>query len=86
VASQHALSGEPDVIFFNAARRRLYVAIGDPGVIDVFDTETMRRLESVVTEAGAHTIGFDAGRNGIYAFLPKTHRAAIYRDAGSARS
>ena len=86
VASQHALSGEPDVIFFNAALRHLYVAIGDPGVIDVFDTETMRRLESVVTEAGAHTIGFDAARNGVYAFLPKTHRAAIYRDVDSGRS
>jgi DNA-binding beta-propeller fold protein YncE len=86
VASQHALSGEPDVVFLNTARRRLYVAIGDPGVIDVFDTETMRRLESVATEAGAHTIGFDAGRNGVYAFLPKTHRAAVYRDADSARS
>src|SRR5262249_1761489 len=58
VASQHALLGEPDVIFFNAALRHLYVAIGDPGVIDVFDTETMRSLERVVNEASAHTIAF----------------------------
>jgi DNA-binding beta-propeller fold protein YncE len=86
VASRHPLSGEPDVVFLNAARRRLYVAIGDPGVIDVFDTETLERLESVATEAGAHTIGFDAGRSTVYAFLPKSHRAAVYRDAGSARS
>ena len=80
VRSQHALSGVPDVIFFNPALRHLYVAIGDPGVIDVFDTETMRRLESVHTELGAHTIGFDAVRNMVYAFLPDTHRAAVYRD------
>ncbi len=80
VQSEHALSGVPDVVFLNAAFRHLYVAIGDPGVIDVFDTETMRRLESVPTERGAHTIGFDAVRNTVYAFLPDTHRAAVYRD------
>ena len=39
-------SGVPDVIFLH--RRpfgRLYVAVGDPGVIDVIDVETMRREE-----------------------------------------
>jgi DNA-binding beta-propeller fold protein YncE len=80
IRSTHALSGEPDVVFFNATLRHLYVAIGDPGVIDVFETGTMRRLESVPTERGAHTIGFDATRNTVYAFLPDTHRAAVYRD------
>jgi hypothetical protein len=54
-------------------------------------TETMRHLESFPTEAGAHTIGFDAGRppRVVYAFFPKTHRAAICRDSaasGSGRS
>ena len=44
------------------------------------DTETMRRLESAPTERGAHTIGFDAIRNTVYAFLPDTHRAAVYLD------
>jgi DNA-binding beta-propeller fold protein YncE len=80
VQSEHAISGVPDVIFRNAALKRLYVAIGDPGVIDVFDTETMRCLESVPTERGAHTLGYDAVRNTVYAFLPDTHRAAVYRD------
>ena len=80
VRSERTISGAPDVIFFNPALRHLYVAIGDPGVIDVFETETMRRLESVPTERGAHTIGFDAVRNTVYAFLPHTHRAAVYRD------
>jgi DNA-binding beta-propeller fold protein YncE len=83
VTSRHPLTGVPDVVFFNAALHHLYVAIGDPGVIDVFDTETMRRLESFATEAGTHTIGFDAGRNVVYAFLPETHRAAICRDSPS---
>jgi len=81
VLSAHAIGGEPDVIFFNAALRHLYVTIGDPGVIEVFDTETMRRLESVPTERGAHTIGYDAARDTVYAFLPGTHRAAVYQDS-----
>jgi DNA-binding beta-propeller fold protein YncE len=80
VQSEHAIAGVPDVVFHNAALKHLYVAIGDPGVIDVFDTETMRRLESVPTERGAHTIGFDALRNTMFTFLPDTHRAAVYRD------
>jgi hypothetical protein len=80
VLSESDLSGTPDVIFFNAALRHLYVAIGDPGVIDVFETESMRRIEVVSTEKGAHTIGFDVDRNKVYACLSQTHRAAVYRD------
>ena len=74
------LSGVPDVVFFNAALRRVYVAVGDPGVIDVFDTTPLRRHETVVTEAHAHTLSFDAVRNIVCAFLPGSHRAAVYRD------
>jgi DNA-binding beta-propeller fold protein YncE len=77
---QGELSGGPDVIFFNADRRHLYVAIGDPGVIEVWDTERLCRLEIVPIEPGAHTIGFDSIRNMVYAFLPESHRAAIYQD------
>lgn len=74
------LSGTPDVIFFNPALGRLYVAIGDPGVIDVVDTEAMRRLETVSTEKGAHTLAFDDSRNKVYAFAPQTHRALVFAD------
>jgi hypothetical protein len=63
VSSDVALSGAPDVISFNAALGRLYVAIGDPGLIDVVDTKRMKLIETIKTEAGAHTIGFDAPRN-----------------------
>ena len=38
------LSGSPDVIFFNRVLRRLYIAIGDPGVVEAFDTEDMKQL------------------------------------------
>jgi DNA-binding beta-propeller fold protein YncE len=74
------IGGVPDVIFFNPALQHLYVAIGDPGIVEVFDTERMKRLETVQTEKGAHTTAFDPGRSRIYAFLPQTHRAAVYLD------
>jgi DNA-binding beta-propeller fold protein YncE len=81
VLGEVALSGAPDVVFAHAANRRLYVAIGEPGVIDVIDTRKMRRVETIATEAGAHTIALDRKRNRVFAFLPRTHRAAVYRDA-----
>ncbi len=74
------LSGAPDVIFFNQELKHLYVAIGDPGVIDVFDTTDMQRIGSLPTGKGAHTIAFDAARNRVYAFLPQTHQAAVFVD------
>lgn len=74
------LSGVPDVIFLHPKTGRLYVAIGDPGVIDVIDIVTMRRAEVVPTEAGAHTLALDRKRNKIYAFLPRSHRAAVFHE------
>jgi hypothetical protein len=82
VSKQLQLSGSPDVIFFNLLLRHLYVAIGDPGIVEVFDTKKLKQIETIRTEPGAHTIGFDAERSKIYAFLPKTHRAAVYVDKG----
>ena len=32
------LDGVPDVVFVNAGLSRLYVAIGEPGIVEVFDT------------------------------------------------
>ena len=75
------LSGAPDVIFLHRPSGRLYVAIGDPGVIDVIDVETMRREEVVSTEPGAHTLALDRKRNKVYAFLPNSHRAAVLHEA-----
>lgn len=80
VLATDSIAGIPDVVFFNAALGRLYVAIGDPGVIEVFDTAPLRRREIVTTEAGAHTLSFDASRNVVCAFLPASHRAAVYED------
>jgi DNA-binding beta-propeller fold protein YncE len=77
------LAGAPDVIFVNERLRRVYVAVGDPGLIEVFDTDSLRRTESVSTERGAHTLAFDAARDLIYAFLPESHRATVYEDDGT---
>ncbi len=78
VLDEKPLSGRPDVTFFNRQRRHLYVAIGDPGVIDIFSTSPMAKLATIETEAGAHTTALSPAGDRLYAFLPRTHRAAIY--------
>jgi DNA-binding beta-propeller fold protein YncE len=74
------LSGAPDVIFFNSGSKHLYVAVGDPSVIDVFKTDSLKRLEVVPTGKGAHTLAFDVQRNKVYAFLPQNHTAQVFVD------
>lgn len=76
------LSGAPDVVFLDRELEHLYVAIGDPGVIDVIDTARWRRLESIRSERGAHTIAMDDRAHRVYAFLPASHRAAVFEDRG----
>ncbi len=74
------LSGPPDVIFYNSRLHHLYVAVGEPGVIDVFDTDTMKLVQAVKTEPGAHTIAYNPEMDRVYAFMPASHRATIYQD------
>lgn len=81
IVATEPIAGVPDVVFFNAALGRLYVAIGEPGVIEVFDTAPLHRHETVRTEVGAHTLAFDPTRNLVLAFLPASHRAAVYVDS-----
>jgi DNA-binding beta-propeller fold protein YncE len=83
VLGQNPLSGSPDVVFFDRARNRLYVAVGGPGVIDVFDTKAVEKLGSIATEKGAHTFALAPAGDQLYAFLPASHRAAIYQIADS---
>lgn len=78
IVATRPIAGVPDVVFFNAQLDRLYVAIGEPGVVEVFETAPLRPHESVVTERGAHTLAFDAARNVVCAFLPASHRASVY--------
>src|SRR5215469_14343435 len=74
------LSGATDVIFLNHRTGRLYVAIGDPGVIDLIDIASMRRGKVVTTDADAHTLGLDRKKSKVYAFLPRSHCAAVFVD------
>lgn len=74
------IGGVPDAIWFNDQRNRLYVAIGDPGVIEVVNAESLVVEERVQTEPGAHTTAYDATRQLLYAFLPNSCAAAIYAE------
>jgi DNA-binding beta-propeller fold protein YncE len=75
------IAGAPDAIWYNADRRLLYVAIGDPGLVEVIDTATMTQQEQIPTEAGAHTTAFDHTRQQLAVFLPGTCRAALYQES-----
>lgn len=80
VQARVPLPGGPDVVMHDPELNHLYVAIGDPGVIAVVDTSTLELAEIVPTESGAHTIGLDASRHTVYAFLPASGGAAVYQD------
>jgi DNA-binding beta-propeller fold protein YncE len=83
VIARLELSGPPDVIFLDSRRSHLYVAVGDPGVIDIVDVRGWVKIGTVTTEEGAHTIALDEGQHRVYAFLPRTHRAMVLvGDAG----
>ncbi len=58
----------------------LYVAIGQPGVVHVVNTQTLTMAETVPTEEGAHTLTFDESRQRLYVFLPRSGRAALYAE------
>ena len=72
------ISGPPDAIWFNRQRNRLYIAIGDPGLVEVVNGETLAVCDRIATAPGAHTTGFDADRQLLYAFLPASCQVAAY--------
>jgi hypothetical protein len=73
-----ALPGEPDVVMHDPALARLYVAIGSPGVVSVIDDHRLETLQTVSTESGAHTIGWNPDIRTLYAFLPASSGAAVF--------
>lgn len=77
------IAGEPDAIWYNPDGSHLYVAVGQPGVLDVIDTRDMTLAHEVVTEAGAHTTAFDRRRQRLYVFLSGSGRAAVYDAAAT---
>jgi DNA-binding beta-propeller fold protein YncE len=74
------ISGEPDAIWFNPARSRLYVGVGNPGLLDVIDTERGTVLESIPVEAGAKTSAIDIERQRLYVFMPLSCAAAVFEE------
>jgi sugar lactone lactonase YvrE len=76
------LPGVPDVVVHDPAGRRLYVAIGDPGVVCSFDSERIEPLETIATEPGAHTLAWEPDGRSLYVFCPGSCGAAVYREGG----
>ena len=74
------LPGVPDVVMHDPDLQRLYVAVGEPGVICVFDSERFEQLEEVETEQGAHTMGWDPIGRCLYVFCPTSSGAAVYEE------
>ena len=75
------LPGSPDVVMVDERRSRLFVAIGDPGVVTAFDTRALVAVEAIKTELGAHTLGWDPASAQLYVFAPERGGALVFRDA-----
>ena len=74
------LAGAPDVLMYDRELARAYLAIGSPGVVQSFDTKALRLLETVETEEGTHTIGWDPERKELWAFAPRTSAALVFAE------
>jgi len=80
IVKQLPLPGVPDVVMLDAVLRRVYVAVGDPGVVCSFDSERLELLETVETEPGAHTSGWDPVGRCLYVFCPGSGGAQVYEE------
>jgi len=74
------LPGVPDVVMHDAELARLYVAIGEPGVVCSFDSDRLEQLETVATERGAHTLGWDPDGRCLYVFCPERGGALVLEE------
>jgi DNA-binding beta-propeller fold protein YncE len=80
VVEQLPLPGVPDVIMLDSELRRVYVAVGDPGVVCSFDSERLELLETVETEPGAHTTGWDPVGRCLYVFCAASRGAMVFEE------
>jgi DNA-binding beta-propeller fold protein YncE len=74
------LPGVPDVVMHDADLRRLYVAVGEPGVVCSFASDAFEQLETVESERGAHTMGWDPDTRSLYVFCPESGGAAVFEE------
>ena len=72
------IAGNPDAIWFNPLCGHVYLAIGDPGVVQVVDALEMSVIETVETGLGAHTLALDPRRQQLYVFRPSTCSVLAY--------
>jgi DNA-binding beta-propeller fold protein YncE len=75
-----ALAGSPDVLWLNSRLHHLYVAIGDPGVVQVFSGHLPHLVETYKTGPGGHTLTVDRDRDEVHVFLPESHEDLVLRD------
>jgi DNA-binding beta-propeller fold protein YncE len=74
------LPGVPDVVMHDSEIRRLYVAVRDPGVVCSFDSDRLEQVETVETETGAKTTGWDPDSRCLYIFCPGSGGAAVFEE------
>ena len=74
------LPGVPDVVMHDPELKRLYVAIGDPGVVCSFDSDRLEQLETVPTARGAHTLAWDPDGRCLYVFCPERSGALVFEE------
>jgi hypothetical protein len=74
------LPGVPDVIMCDSELARLYVAVGEPGVVCSFDADRLEAVEVVETELGAHTIGWDPDGRRLFVFCPASGGAMVLEE------
>lgn len=72
------IAGAPDAIWFNPVAGEVYVAIGNPGVVQVVSADGLTVTETVETGPGSHTLAFDDLRQELYVFRPSTCSALAY--------
>jgi DNA-binding beta-propeller fold protein YncE len=75
-----SLPGVPDVVMLDAQLGRVYVAVGDPGLVCCFNSERLEHIETVETEIGAHTTGWDPVDRCLYVFCPESSGAIVYAE------
>jgi DNA-binding beta-propeller fold protein YncE len=80
VLARLPLPAAPDVVMHDADLTRVYVAVGEPGVVCSFDSARLEPVEVVATEPGAHTIGWDPDGRRLYAFCPASGGAIVFEE------
>jgi DNA-binding beta-propeller fold protein YncE len=79
-AASLSLPGAPDVVMHEPDLARVYVAIGEPGLVCGFDSDRFEPVEVVETELGAHTIGWDPDGRCLYVFCPASEGAMVFEE------